>query len=410
MLPSAQSPPRPIARFRLGAVLGINQTLSWGMTFYLPAIVTGAAAETLHQATFRILGAFSWALLVTGLCAPRVGRWIDQHGGRGALLASILVIALGQVLLACAASLTQWYLGWTVIGAGMAIGLYDAAFATIGGLLGQAAGPTITGVTLVAGFASTVFWTLGAALIGAFGWRGLLLSYAGLMLAINLPMVWLLVPPAPPRRRTAPRVTAADGTRPDRRAVSYLAAFFTMRWFITSAIAVHILPLLAGIGLTSAQAVGIAAVIGPGQVFGRILEWTIGTRVGLLTKARLGAMLFPLGAAMLLTGGILGCLFAAAAFALLYGMSNGILTVNRGTLPLALFGADGYARLLGWLAVPVLLAQATGPTLAAPLVAGLPALEVLLISGAGAAAAMLFLLPLHLPPTSTRTERAVIGD
>jgi len=272
----------------------------------------------------------------------------------------------------------------------MAMGLYDAAFATTGGLLGKDAGPTITGITLVAGFASSVFWSVGAALIGALGWRGLLLSYAGLMLVVNLPMVALLVPPAPPRSRDP--VQGAPTGRPaiDRRAVACLAGFFTVRWFITSAIAVNILKLLQGVGLSLPEAVAVAALIGPGQVAGRIAEWTVGTRITLLTRARLGALLFPLGSAVLALGGPV----AATGFALLYGMSNGILTINRGTLPLALFGPAGYATMLGWLAVPVLLAQATAPTLAAPLVAALPALDVLLGAGGLAAAAVLLLLPL----------------
>jgi MFS family permease len=389
------------SRFRLGAVLGINQTLSWGMTFYLPAIVAGPVAATFGQSGFSVLGAFSWALLVTGACAPRVGKWIDHHGGRGALLASIVVIAIGQAVLALSNGLAVWYLGWTIIGVGMSMGLYDAAFATVGGLLGKEAGPSITGITLVAGFASTVFWTLGAALIGALDWRGLLLAYAGLMLMVNLPMVWLLVPPAPPR----PRPDAAAGALPKSsaqlRVLVLLGAFFALRWFITSAIAVHVLPLLQGVGLTQAEAVGVAALIGPGQVAGRILEHAIGPRVDLLIKARIAALLFPFGAALLLLGGPV----AATGFALLYGMSNGIMTINRGTLPLALFGPEGYAQILGWLAVPVLLAQATAPTASAPFVAAMPALDVFLICGAAAAVAALFLLPLRLPRQGPRKQR-----
>jgi MFS family permease len=400
------------SRFRLGAVLGINQTLSWGMTFYLPAIVAGPAAAALGRSELQILGAFSWSLLTAGACAPSVGKWIDRHGGLGALLASIVVIAMGQGVLAAAPNLAIWYLGWTVIGVGMSMGLYDAAFATVGGLLGQNAGPSITGITLVAGFASTVFWTLGAALIGPLGWRGLLLVYASLMLLVNLPMVWALVPPAPPRGQDASagdRSSAGDvpdasrmpdaseGDAPksstERWTLVALGAFFALRWFITSAIAVHILPLLQGVHLSAREAVAVAALIGPGQVAGRMLEYVIGARVGVLAKARIGALLFPLGALLLLLGGPV----AAPAFALMYGMSNGIMTINRGTLPLALFGPEGYARRVGWLAVPVLLAQATAPTVTAPLVAALPALDVFLLCGAGAAVAVLFLLPLRLP-------------
>ena len=145
--------------------------------------------------------------------------------------------------------------------------------------------------------------------------------------------------------------------------------------------------------MTEAEAIGVAALIGPGQVAGRIMEYVIGPRIDLLVKSRLGALLFPVGATVLLLGGPV----AATVFAVLYGMSNGIMTINRGTLPLAIFGAEGYARMLGWLAVPVLLAQATAPTLTAPLVEALPALDVFLLCGSVAGVAVLFLLPLRLP-------------
>jgi hypothetical protein len=388
-----------INRRRLGLVLGINQTLSWGMTFYLPAIVAGPAGRDLGASSVAVLGAFSWALLVTGLCAPRVGKWIDHHGGRGALVSSIVIIAVGQGILAFAPNLAVWYAGWTVIGVGMALGLYDAAFATTGTLLGKEAGPTITGITLVAGFASTVFWSLGAAVIGGLGWRGLLLLYVAIMLLVNLPMVRLLVPATPPRGDSAAKPAARAPV--NRVAMLCLSGYFTLRWFITSAIAVHILHLLQDTGLTLAQAVVVASLIGPGQVAGRIAEWTIGRRMGLLLRARLGGLLFPLGALALPIGGPLG----ASAFAVLYGMSNGILTINRGTLPLAIFGAEGYATMLGYLAVPVLLAQATAPTLAAPLVTALPALTVLFVAAGLAAASVLLLLPLRVPSVEQHAVR-----
>jgi hypothetical protein len=381
-----------VNRHRLGLVLGINQTLSWGMTFYLPAVISIPAARDLGRSTFALLGAFSVALLISGFCAPRVGRWIDRHGGKGSIAASILVLALGQAIIALSPPIAVWYLGWAVLGIGMAMGLYDAAFATVGTLLGREAGPTITGVTLLAGFASSVFWSFGSAVIGVTGWRGLLLIYVGIMLCVNLPMVLAFVPHLDKNLKEATRA-ATERTPVSRLAMICLAGFFTVRWFITSAIAVHILALLRGIGLDAAAAVVVASLIGPGQVAGRVLEWTIGRRFGLLFRARMAALLFPIGAAILPLGGPV----TATAFALLYGMSNGIMTINRGTLPLALFGPNGYATVLGWLAVPVLMAQAVAPTLAAPLVAALPALSVLLIAGGLGLLATLLLLPLRLP-------------
>ncbi len=383
-----------IPRRRLAVVLGLNQTMTWGMTFYLPAVIAAPVAKSLGASSFALLGAFTWALLVTGMLAPRVGRWIDSAGGRTPLALSIAVTAAGQVMLATAPSLILWYVGWTVIGAGMACGLYDAAFATAGVLLGKDAGPAITGITLFAGFASTVFWSLGAALIGALGWRGLLLLYAALQIAVNLPMVLLLLPRKMPTPIEIPHDESKnEAAQPRPLVATCLASFFTIRWFITSMIAVNVLHLLQGIGLTVGEAVLVAALIGPGQVAGRILEWSIGDRFGLLLRARLGAMLFPIGTLILLVGGPI----AAVLFAVFYGMSNGILTINRGTLPLALLGSRGYATLLGWLAVPVLLAQAISPTVTAPLVTSLPALHVLLLAAGAAALAALLLLPLRLP-------------
>src|SRR5450631_1456 len=133
-------------RNRLGLVLGINQTLSWGMTFYLPAVIIVPAAHDLRQSTFALLGAFTMSLLIAGTCAPRVGRWIDHHGGKGSIAGSIVVLAAGQAILAVSPGIEVWYLGWAILGIGMAMGLYDAAFATIGTLLGREAGPTITGI------------------------------------------------------------------------------------------------------------------------------------------------------------------------------------------------------------------------------------------------------------------------
>ncbi len=174
-----------------------------------------------------------------------------------------------------------------------------------------------------------------------------------------------------------------------------MAGFFTLRWLITSAIAVYILVLFRGIGLSASNAVLAAALIGPGQVAGRIVDWALSARLGILARARMGAALFPLAAAALGFGGST----AAYAFALLYGMSNGILTINRGTLPMAIFGPAGYAALIGWLAVPVLLAQAAAPTLAAPVVAALSPLHVLLLAGGLAAMALVLLLPLRIRAT-----------
>ena len=373
---------------RVAVVIGASQLVVYGCTYYLPAVLAAPAAADLGVSRAALLGAFSWALLVAGIGAPMVGRRIDRAGGRGVLAASCAVMAGGLVLLALAHGLVLWYAGWLVLGAGMALGLYDAAFATVGVLFGHDSGRAIMGVTLIAGFASSVFWPLGTALEAHWGWRGMLLAYAALLLAINLPAMLLGVPAGAAHQRG--RQAADDGHRPvakPGRALALLATFFTLRWLITSGIAVLILRLLEGRGLTPAQAVTVAAMLGPGQVLGRVVEWSCAGRVSLFTRARAGALLMPVASLLLLLPGML----PASAFALLYGMSNGILTINRGTLPMALFGRAGYAQRLGWLATPALLAQAASPPLAAMLLATVATRGTILLAALLGLTAALFL-------------------
>ncbi len=378
---------------RLALILGFTQTLAWATTFYLPAVIIGPAAATLHHSTTELLIGYSWSLLVAGLVSPRVGAWIERHGGRGALATGTIVMAAGLLLLAAVPTLPGWYLAWTIIGAGMALGLYDAAFATIGRLLGLDARPAIVGVTLLAGFASTIGWPTGVALIHQFGWRATTVAYAGVHLAVNLPLLLTLIPRAAPAPPT-PAITTATKTDTSGGlfALLLLGTFFCVRAAISAVVSVHALTLLHGIGLDAVAAVSVAALFGPSQVFGRILEWAFGRWIDPLTGSWMGAALLPLGVAALLLGG------PAVGFAVAYGMSNGILTISRGTLPMFLFGARGYATRLGRLALPQLLTQAVAPTAAAPLVASLPAPTIFGGLGIAAVLALLCLLPLKRAP------------
>jgi MFS family permease len=378
---------------RLALVLGFTQTLAWATTFYLPAVIIGPAAATLHHSTTELLVGYSWSLLVAGLVSPRVGAWIERHGGRGALATGTVVMAAGLLLLAAVPTLIGWYLAWTVIGAGMALGLYDAAFATIGRLLGLDARPAIVGVTLLAGFASTVGWPSGVALIHQFGWRATVVVYAGVQLAVNLPLLLTLIPRAAPAT-PAPETTAITKTNTSGGllALLLLGTFFCVRAAVSAVVSVHALTLLHGVGLDAVAAVSVAALFGPSQVFGRILEWAFGRWIDPLTGSWMGAALLPLGVVALLLGG------PAVGFAVAYGMSNGILTISRGTLPMFLFGPRGYATRLGRLALPQLLAQAMAPTAAAPLVASLPAATIFAGLGIAAVVALLCLLPLRRGP------------
>jgi MFS family permease len=375
---------------RLSLVLGLTQTLAYVTSYYVPAVVTASVARDLDASPTLLLGGFSWAMLVAGFISPKVGAWIDRAGGRGVLALGKALLAVGLLAMSAATSVVGWYVAWTAMGLGMGLGLYDAAFATIGRLVGGNARSVIVGVSLIGGFASSIGWAAGAASVDWLGWRATLLVYAAVNLAINLPLIWLLVPAVKPaaterRAQPLPQREAAGA----RRSFVLLSIFFSVRSGILAIVSVHILTLFQGLGLGAAAAVGMAALIGPAQVGARIAEWGVMRWTTPLTISRLGAFLMPLGVAGLLVGG------PVWAFAVSYGVSNGVLTISRGVLPLYLWGPEGYAARIGRLALPSLLTQAVAPTLATPLVLAFPASQVLLWGGALSFAAALCLIPLR---------------
>jgi len=374
---------------RLALVIGFTQTLAYATTYYLPSIALGAVAASLHATPTVLLGGFSWALLVNGLSAPRIGRWIERFGGRGVLASGSVVIGLGLVTMAAFPSLPGWYAAWTLLGIGMALGLYDAAFATIGRLLGAGSRPTIVGVTMLGGLASSIGWSMGW-LVDLVGWQGTALIYAAINLGVNLPLELWLIPRALPLPPPVTDIRVAATARPAAMLGVFvpLAIFFSLRAAMTTIFSVHALWLMQGVGLSAAAAVGALALIGPAQVGIRIVEWFVGQRISPMTTSLFGAGALPVAVGWLLLGG------PAAAFAVVWGISNGILTISRGLLPMYLFGARGYATRLGQLALPALLTQAAAPTLIAPLVAAWPAGRVLGVLGIAGIVALLCLLPL----------------
>ena len=352
---TAATPAAPSEARRVVLALGTTQTLSWGSSYYLPAILAAPMAGEFSIPTSWVFGAFSAALILSALLGPMVGRAIDARGGRGVLAVSNLVLAAGLAGLGLAQGPASMAAAWLVLGVGMAMGLYDAAFATLAGLYGRAARGPITGITLIAGFASTVGWPLSAVMEEAFGWRSACLSWAGLHLALGLPLNRFLVPPAPPPERSS--AAAIDGPAPPRFAMPLLAFVFSATWFVTGAMAAHLPAMLQAAGASAAGAVAAAALVGPAQVAARVAEFGLIRRFHPLVSARLATIGHPLGVVALTAfGGP-----ASAVFAVLHGMGNGVLTIAKGTLPLAVFGPAGYGARQGLLAAPARLLQAASP-------------------------------------------------
>lgn len=387
---------------RVVATLGSAQTLAWASSYYLPAMLARPMAADLGVAEPTVFAAFSAALVVSAFVGPQAGRRIDRWGGRPVLMATSVGFALGLAMLALASGPLGLFAAWLVLGLAMGSGLYEAAFASLVRLYGHGARNAITGITLIAGFASTVGWPLSAALEHAFGWRGACWAWAALHLAVGLPLnAWLpraATPDAPrtpltPSSPSPASPTPAEALAPPLRTAALLAWVFAVTWFISTAMAAHLPHLLDAVGTAPGTVIAIGALVGPAQVAGRLLEFGLLRRLHPLLSARGAALMHPLGAVLLALGGAP----LAAVFALLHGAGNGILTIAKGTLPLALFGTAGYGYRQGLLMLPARLAQALSPWLFGLLLAHLGA-GALWCSAALALSALAALLFIH-PPT-----------
>ncbi len=375
--------------------LGLAQTLAWASSYYLPAILADPIGASLGVPRSWVFAAFSMALLIAAFAGPAVGRIIDRYGGRGVLVVSNLVLAGGLIALAAANDVAVLFVAWAVLGIGMALGLYDAGFATLTALYGNNARGPITGITLFAGFASTVSWPLSTFLNDTFGWRETVLVWAALNLVIGLPLNRLLLPQPARPAHVSPAPRASVGWKPYKE-MFLLAFVFASAWFVTGAMAAQLPTLLERAGATPVQAVAAAALVGPAQVAARAVEFLILRKVHPLVSARIAALLHPLGAAIFAMIGAP----AAAAFAIFYGAGNGLLTIARGTVPLAVFGPYAYGERNGLLGAPARAAQAFAPLLFGLLLQAMGT-WVILVSTALCVAAFAALMLLRASPTAT---------
>ncbi len=349
--------------------LGLSQLVCWGISFYMiGALGDDIVADTGWSGTL-VYGGFSAALVVMGLCSPLIGRIIDRQGGRPVMVGGSILIAVGCVDLALAYNRAVYLAGWVVLGVAMRMTLYDAAFAALARIAGPDARRVISQITLLGGLASTAFWPIGHFLAERFGWRGALLLYA--VIAVLTVPLHLSIPPA---RYVAPKTVrsggggqaiTADGGR--LLAATLYALIVTLVAFLNSGFSAHIIGILTGLGLTPAVAVWTASLRGIGQTSARICEILFGRRLHPLMLGVIATGILAAGfAAGLLSGRNAA---AAIAFALLFGIGNGLVTIVRGTLPLVLFEHHVYGALVGRLLVPSFFLSAFGPVAYALLIA-----------------------------------------
>lgn len=379
---------------RMIPLLGLTQIVGWGSMFYAYGVLMQPMQDELGFSKPVIVGAYSVALLISGLLSTSAGAIIDRIGGRllmgsGALLAALMLACLSQVQ-----SVMGLYLVWAGIGVAMSATLYQPAFAVITQVFGDDYRRAITHLTLFGGFASTVFWPLTQSLLQHVGWRDTWLIYSAANLLICLPIHAILPKGSGPVHGATPVLTEESAVTLAavlREPVFYfLTAAITLNALVFAAMSLHMIPILQAHKLSATNAAWIGAMVGPMQVLGRILETTVGKRASTYQVGMIAISLLPLSLILLFASG--SWLPAYVVFAALYGIGNGVMTIVRGALPAELYGRTDYGAISGAMATPVQIAIAAGPFVASLLYSAVDGYSgtILALTGIGAAGAILF--------------------
>jgi len=353
----------PVAS-RMGAVvwaLGLTQIVGYGTLYYSFGTLAPAMARSFGWSEALVFGLLSTSLLVGGLIAPLSGRLADRHGAAQVMSWGSVGAALSLSIAAVAPSGLVFALGLAAMEIAAAFVLYATAFAALAQTSPIDARRSITHLTLIAGFASTIFWPITAALHEVLSWREVYLIYAVVNLAVCAPVHLWLARSHRQRAAALPAVAAVGALVPPERqrgALVLMLAGFALVGFVSSAVTVHMVPMLQSLG--AGATAGVAALLfGPSQVLSRLINMQFGRGLSQPMLAILAALMLPAALVVLLLTspwppGIAG-------FAVMFGVGNGLYSIVSGTLPLALFGSNGYGRRLGMISSSRLIASAAAP-------------------------------------------------
>ncbi len=372
--------------------LGVGQITAWGTTYYCLGVLAGPISTDTGWSRSLVFFGFTIALLSMGAVSVWAGRLIDRYGARTVMVLGTLLVALGLFALSMVRSEAAYLAVWAFLGAGMRLVLYDAAFAALVQVAPSRGRMAISYLTLFGAFASTVFWVIGHYLNELLGWRQTLAAFAAIHLVVCLPLNWFgLAWRETENRSTTPAEkarAARDGGPLAGRARSMALALFalvmSLNGFVFGVMSVHLVPLLEATGLTAAAAVWVASLKGFAQFGGRVVEIFFGSNLRAITVGRIAIGVLPLSFVVLLLAR--GNLHAIIAFTLVMGAAQGVITIVRGAVPLALFGPNGYGAVLGLIATPVVVVNATAPTIFAMIVDrwGWQAAELVLLTTSAA--------------------------
>ncbi|MEV6596651.1 MFS transporter [Actinoplanes sp. NPDC051346] len=351
------------------AALAATQTVGYGVLSYAFTVLLLPIAADLHTSTTAVTGALTASVLAGAVAAVPVGRWLDRHGGRalmtvGSLVATVLMAAWSKV-----DNLPELYAVLIGVGLTGAMALYEPAFAVIVAWFPdpRRRATALLTVTVVAGFASSIFLPLTGYLVAAYGWRHALLVLAAIHGTVTVPLHWLLV------RRPATG-SLHGGQRPavarrplrsvlaDRRFL-LLAVAFVAQAAALSTFTIHLVAYLIELGHPATLGASIAGLLGVLSVTGRLATTAAQRR---LPPTMVVAAVFALQAVAAVILPLVGASAGGAVAAVMaFGLGFGVATIARPLLLTHLYGTAGYATLAGVLAVPVTVAKAVAPLAAA---------------------------------------------
>jgi predicted MFS family arabinose efflux permease len=351
--------------------LGITQMIAWGTTLYALGVLGIPIVQDTGWSRSLVFAGLTIALLASSAVSTWVGGLIDRRGARAVMSLGSVLVAAALMVIAAASHPTVYLAGWALLGPAMRMNLYDAAFAALVQVTPSRGRRAISYLTLFGGFASTIFWPFGHVLNGAIGWRMTFLVYAALNLGVCLPLHWWGLARREADATEAPSASVhATGSMLEgsarRLAMLLFAVVTSASAFVFGAMAVHLPTVLQASGLSAGAAVTLASIKGVAQVAARVGEIAFGHRLHALDLGRFSVVLMPISFIILIVGG--ASMSAALAFTVTFGVANGLVTIVRGAVPLALFGPMGYGTVLGILATPYLVVNALAPAAFAVLI------------------------------------------
>ncbi|MBN8971282.1 MAG: MFS transporter [Rhizobiales bacterium] len=389
---------------RAVTVLSFTQILGWGILIYPPVLMMPLIAAERGWSLAFCMSGLSVALATSGLLSPTSCGLIDRYGGNRVMSLGALAGMAGMIGLALADHWQAYLLCWLLIGAAMSSTLYDPAFTTLTRIFGATARRQITFVTFAGGFASTVGWPATHVLLAQFGWRGTYIVFAIVLGLVIAPLHAFALPRAVPNTPLPAQASATPAAKaflsPHGWPFVLLAAAFACHAFLLSGVTSNLLAMLERGGIDAATVVTLGALFGPAQVMARLGDFTFASKTSPLWVARAAVICMVIAFASLAVTGI--SVVVAGLFCILFGAANGVMTIARGAVPLAMFGPTGYGRVIGRIARPALLLQASAPFAVAAAAERLSDRTVLELGAVGALAALSCLLALRLPSAPSR--------